>query len=90
VLVAWKKFIFQSSLIAKLSPMLVKELRQGLRRGIFLIPFMLIHLFAITALYLEFYSEVELGANRYTGVMQMGLFLRVARFGGLLAGYVYC
>ncbi len=66
--------------------MVLKELRQGLRRGVFLIPFMLIHLFAITALYLEFYTEVELGSNQFTGVMQMGLFLEVSPFWWVAGG----
>lgn len=66
--------------------MMLKELRQGLRRGVFLIPFMLIHLFAIAALYLEFYTELDLGANPFTGVMQMGLFLEYGPFWWVAGG----
>jgi len=66
--------------------MMLKELRQGLRRGVFLIPFMLIHLFAIAALYLEFYTELDLGANPFTGVMQMGLFLEYSPFWWVAGG----
>jgi len=64
----------------KLTPMVLKELRQGLRRGSFLIPFMLIHLLAIASLYVEFFSTIELGYNQYTGVMQMGLFFEFTPF----------
>ncbi|MFT5905334.1 MAG: ABC-type transport system involved in multi-copper enzyme maturation permease subunit [Cryomorphaceae bacterium] len=73
-------------LTSKLTPMVLKELRQGLRRGVFLIPFMLIHLFAVAALYLEFYTEVELGTNPFTGVMQMGLFLENSPFWWVAGG----
>lgn len=86
MLTVLKKFILPERLTAKLTPMVVKELRQGLRRGVFLIPFMLIHLFAISALYLEFYTEIELGANPFTGVMQMGLFLEDSPFWWVAGG----
>jgi len=76
----WKR------LVAYLSPMVVKEMRQGLRRGVFLIPFMVIHVFAITALYIEFYSEIELASNPYTGVMQMKLFLEKSPFWWVAGG----
>ena len=66
--------------------MVLKELRQGLRRGVFLIPFMLIHLFAIAALYVEFYTEIELGSNPFTGVMQMGLFMENSPFWWVAGG----
>ena len=47
----------------RLGPMTVKELRQGLRRGIFIYPFIGIHLLAIVAMVAEFQmKEVE----RYT------------------------
>lgn len=65
---------------SKLAPMVLKELRQGLRRGSFLIPFMTIHLFAIAALYMEFFTDSELGYNQYTGVLQMGLFFEFTPF----------
>jgi ABC-type transport system involved in multi-copper enzyme maturation permease subunit len=86
VLTALKKFIYPKHLAADLAPMMLKELRQGLRRGVFLIPFMLIHLFAIAALYLEFYTELDLGANPFTGVMQMGLFLEYSPFWWVAGG----
>jgi len=66
--------------------MVLKELRQGLRRGVFLIPFMMIHLFAIVALYLEFYMEYEQGANPFTGVMQIGLFFENSPFWWVAGG----
>ena len=83
---AFKGRIFPQKLIDKLVPMALKELRQGLRRGFFIVPFMLIHLFAISALYMEFYTEAELGTNSFTGVMQMGLFLENSPFWWVAGG----
>ena len=66
--------------VTKHAPMVLKELRQGLRRGTFLIPFMVIHVFAIAALYMEFFTDTELAYNQYTGVMQVGLFFEYTPF----------
>jgi len=66
--------------------MVLKELRQGLRRGSFLIPFMVIHLLAVAALCLEFFSSIELGYNQYTGIMQMGLFFDFTPFWWVAGG----
>ena len=86
MLISFKKLILLKRLTAKLTPMVVKELRQGLRRGVFVVPFMVIHLFAIAALYVEFFTEVEVGANPFTGVMQMGLFLEYSPFWWVAGG----
>jgi len=58
----------------RLDPMTVKELRQGLRRGSFLIPFIAIHLFAVAAMFIEFHLDDVPAYDRNTGVMQLGLF----------------
>lgn len=83
---ALKQRVLGEDLMVRLWPMVLKELRQGLRRGFFLIPFMLIHLFAVGALYMEFYNEVELGSQRFTGVMQMGLFFENSPFWWVAGG----
>ncbi len=66
--------------------MTVKELRQGLRRGIFLIPFLAIHVFAIVAMYAEFYMEDSLSSEKYTGVMQVFLFFDQSPFWWVAGG----
>ncbi len=66
--------------------MVLKELRQGLRRGTFLIPFMGIHFFAIASLDMEFFTDVELASNQYTGVMQIGLFFEYTPFWWVVGG----
>lgn len=76
----WVQKLLPETLVTKLTPVVLKELRQGLRRGTFLIPFMVIHLFAIGALYMEFFSSVELASNQFTGVMQIGLFFEHTPF----------
>ena len=80
ILQLWLLKLVPQKRVEKLAPMVIKELRQGLRRGSFLIPFMLVHLLAIIALYVEFSSTVELGYNQYTGVMQMELFFEFTPF----------
>lgn len=58
----------------RFDPMTVKELRQGLRRGMFLGPFIIIQVLAVAAMYVEFVQEDVLSYERYTGVMWLGLF----------------
>jgi len=64
----------------RFDPMTVKEIRQGLRRGSFLIPFITIHVFAIAAMITEFYTETALGFDSLTGVMQLHLFFDFSPF----------
>ena len=59
----------------RLGPMTVKELRQGLRRGMFVYPFLGIHLLAVMAMAAEFQmAEVET-YTEYAGIMNLFLFI---------------
>jgi ABC-type transport system involved in multi-copper enzyme maturation permease subunit len=59
----------------RLGPMTVKELRQGLRRGMFVYPFLGIHLLAVVAMAVEFQmAEVE-EFTEYAGIMNLFLFI---------------
>lgn len=59
----------------RLGSMTVKELRQGLRRGMFVYPFLAIHLLAVVAMAVEFQmSEVE-AYTEFAGVMNLFLFI---------------
>ena len=59
----------------RLGPMTVKELRQGMRRGMFVYPFLAIHLLAVVAMAVEFQmAEVE-PFTPYAGVMNLLLFI---------------
>ena len=59
----------------KLGPMTVKELRQGLRRGMFVYPFLAIHLLAVVAMAVEFQmTEVE-PYTEFAGIMNLFLFI---------------
>lgn len=51
----WK----ERDLPERLGPMMTKELRQGLRRGLFLFPFIGIQLLAVVAMALEFQMDIE-------------------------------
>ncbi|NIP93147.1 MAG: hypothetical protein GWO24_06695, partial [Akkermansiaceae bacterium] len=72
-----KEPLFQSrDLPERLGPMTVKELRQGLRRGMFIYPFIGIHLLAVVAMAAEFqaWDEVE-EYTEFAGVLNLLLFL---------------
>jgi len=67
----------------KLGPMTVKELRQGLRRGMFIYPFIGIHLLAVVAMAAEFkMPEVE-KFTEFAGVLNLMLFLPGEMFSGV-------
>ena len=57
----------------RLGPMLVKELRQNLRRGSFVIPFLAVHLLAVGAVVLEFRSGAQDRFAEHLGVMNLML-----------------
>lgn len=69
----------------RLGPMTVKELRQGLRRGMFIYPFLGIHLLAVVAMAAEFQladtEELE-RSTEYAGVLNLLLFLPGELFSG--------
>ena len=53
--------------------MLVKELRQNMRRGSFVYPFLGIHLFAIVALLIEFQRQDGYSFEKYAGMLNIAL-----------------
>jgi len=53
--------------------MLVKELRQNMRRGSFVYPFLGIHLFAIFALLIEFRGEGGYSFQKFAGMLNVAL-----------------
>ena len=55
--------------------MTVKELRQGLRRGMFVYPFIGIHLLAVVAMVAEFQMQEVEKFTEYAGVLNLLLFL---------------
>jgi len=67
--------------------MTVKELRQGLRRGMFIVPFILIQLFAVLAMVAEFnLGDVEAFSGKI-GVFNVGLFFSSGPF-WMVAGLI--
>lgn len=72
---ASEEFWKSRDLPQRLGPMTVKELRQGLRRGSFVYPFLAIHLLAVVAMAVEFQmTEVE-GSTEHIGAMNLFLFM---------------
>ena len=66
--------------------MTVKELRQGVRRGMFVFPFMLIQVLAVLAMVVEFsMGDVE-AYSRMTGVFNVGLFFSSGPFWAVAGG----
>ncbi|MEM9080911.1 MAG: hypothetical protein AAGC74_09500 [Verrucomicrobiota bacterium] len=67
----------------RLGPMMTKELRQGLRRGIFLGPFLGIQVLAIVAMVVEFRMVDELEqTTSFAGVLNFLLFFPGGMFSG--------
>ncbi len=63
--------------------MTVKELRQGLRRGLFVYPFIGIHVLAVVAMAAEFQQLAEVEkATEHTGILNLYLFLPGSMFSG--------
>jgi hypothetical protein len=68
--------LFQTrDLPEKLGPMTVKELRQGLRRGMFVYPFIGIHLLAVVAMAVEFQMAELEPFTKHTGMLNLLLFM---------------
>lgn len=67
----------------RLGPMTVKELRQGLRRGIFIYPFIGIHLLAIVAMVAEFQMKEVERYTEYAGLLNLLLFFLPEMFSGV-------
>ncbi len=64
----------------RLGPMTVKELRQGMRRGSFVIPFLAIHLLAILTTAVEFQSGALGAASKHPGLLNVWLLLSSGPF----------
>ena len=63
--------------------MTVKELRQGLRRGMFIYPFIGIHVLAVVAMVAEFKMKEVETFTEYAGVLNLLLFLPGNMFSGM-------
>ncbi|NNM31114.1 MAG: hypothetical protein HKO57_16465, partial [Akkermansiaceae bacterium] len=59
----------------RLGPMTVKELRQGLRRGMFIYPFLGIHLLAVVSMAVEFQMPEVEKFTEHTGMLNLFLFI---------------
>ncbi len=66
----------------KLGPMTVKELRQGLRRGMFVFPFIGIHVLAVLAMAAEFRMDEVEKSTPHIGVLNLLLFVPGSFFSG--------
>ena len=78
------EFLFKSrDLPEGLGPMTVKELRQGLRRGMFIYPFIGIHLLAVVAMAVEFKMQEVEKFTEFAGVLNLLLFLPGGMFSGV-------
>lgn len=58
-----------------LGAMVVKEVRQGMRRGIFVVPFVGIQILSVMAVWLEFESGFASAYTDYTGVLNIFLMM---------------
>jgi ABC-type transport system involved in multi-copper enzyme maturation permease subunit len=65
--------IHTADLSDRLGPMTVKELRQGMRRGSFVIPFLGIHLLAILTTATEFQAGDLGSTSEHPGILNIGL-----------------
>ena len=74
----WK----ERDLPERFGPMTTKELRQGLRRGMFVFPFIGVHLFAVLAMVAEFQMTDAVRFTKYDGVLNLFLFLPGDMFSG--------
>lgn len=68
----------------RLGPMMTKELRQGLRRGLFLFPFIGIQVFAIAAMAVEFQMDIDQieESTEYGGPLNFLMFFPGEMFSG--------
>ena len=60
--------------------MFVKELRQNMRRGSFVYPFLGIQLLAIVALIIEFQSDASYSYEKYTGMLNVAMLVQSGPF----------
>lgn len=69
-----------SELPDRFGPMTVKELRQGLRRGSFVLPFLFIHLLAVLAMAAEFQTGDSARFNEHPGLLNVVLLVTSGPF----------
>jgi len=62
------------------SAMAIKELRQSLRRPVFIYPFLAIQLIAVVAISLEFQSGIERSSSKYVGALNLFMLLGAGPF----------
>ncbi len=74
--------MWKDDLSDRFDAMIVKELRQGMRRGIFIYPFVALHILTTLALVIEFSVDEPTAYSDYVGVMNIGMFFP----GGLYSG----
>ena len=77
----------KNDLPERFGAMTVKELRQGLRRGMFVVPFIVIQLLAVVATLMEFYMGDVESYSAHEGVFNPALFLNSGVFWAV-AGFV--
>jgi len=65
--------------------MLVKELRQNMRRGSFVYPFLGIQLFAVMALLFELRTEAAYSSAKYAGMLNLGMLVESGPFWVMVA-----
>ncbi|BDS05508.1 hypothetical protein NT6N_05480 [Oceaniferula spumae] len=82
-----ESILLKDDLPERFGAMTVKELRQGLRRGMFMVPFIVIQLLAVLAMLAEFnMGDVE-GYSKMTGVFNPALFFNSGPF-WMVAGII--
>lgn len=72
--------IWKSDLPESLDPMTAKELRQGLRRGVFIYPFLAVQIFALIAIMVEFEIGHDSEATEYAGVLNFWMLANAGAF----------
>jgi ABC-type transport system involved in multi-copper enzyme maturation permease subunit len=65
--------IWKTDLPEGFDPMTAKELRQSLRRGSFVVPFLAVQVLALAAMVAEFMSGHEVGASEFVGILNIQL-----------------
>lgn len=65
--------IWKADLPEGFDPMTAKELRQSLRRGSFVVPFLAVQVLALAALVAEFMNGHEVGASEFVGILNLQL-----------------
>lgn len=78
--------VWKNDLPERFDPMTVKELRQSLRRGSFVYPFLGIQLFAVVAMVVEFQLGHDSESTEYAGALNVWLLANSGPFWMVVAG----